>query len=35
MNTYRVGLIGMGNIARAHADGYQDVKNEEIILVAV
>ena len=34
MNTYRVGLIGMGNIARAHAAGYQDVKNAEIKLVA-
>jgi predicted dehydrogenase len=34
MNTYRVGIIGCGGIARAHADGYRAVRNAQIELVA-
>ena len=34
MNTYRVGFLGCGGIARAHAMGYQAVQNARIELVA-
>ena len=34
MNTYRVGFIGCGGIARAHADGYKALRNARIELVA-
>ena len=34
MNTYRVGIIGCGSIARVHADGYRAVRNAQIELVA-
>jgi predicted dehydrogenase len=34
MNTYRVGFIGCGGIARAHADGYRAITNARIELIA-
>ncbi len=34
MNTYRVGIIGCGNIAGVHADGYWAVRNAKIEFVA-
>lgn len=34
MNTYRVGFIGCGGIARAHASGYQAIQNAQIEFVA-
>ena len=34
MNKYRAGFIGCGGIATAHADGYRNVENAEIELIA-
>ncbi|MBM3263698.1 MAG: Gfo/Idh/MocA family oxidoreductase [candidate division Zixibacteria bacterium] len=34
MNTYRVGFIGCGGIARAHAPGYRGLRNARIEFVA-
>ena len=35
METLRIGLIGVGNIARLHALGYANTPNEEIYAVYV
>ncbi len=33
-NTYRVGIIGCGSIARSHVDGYRRVEEVEVVAVA-
>jgi len=34
MDTYRIGIIGCGNIARAHANAYKKIDNVEIVTAA-